>query len=93
MVHQPVHHHAGRAAPAPGRAGRPAREGVTNALTAADGSDAHAQALVRAAQESFVDGWQQAMWAGAAVMAILFVHVLARGPKGRKPAPRAGGGL
>ncbi|MFE7035277.1 MFS transporter [Streptomyces sp. NPDC057621] len=70
-----------------------AREGVSNALTAADGADPHAQALVRAAQESFVDGWQQAMWAGAAVMAILFVHVLARGPKQRDPAPRAGDGL
>ncbi|MEW2566347.1 MFS transporter [Streptomyces sp. NPDC047070] len=70
-----------------------AREGVANALTAADGADPHAQSLVRAAQESFVDGWQQAMWAGAAVMAILFVHVLARGPEQRDPAPRAGDGL
>ncbi|MFD6292504.1 MFS transporter [Streptomyces sp. NPDC060205] len=60
-----------------------AREGVTNALTAAHGSDSQAQALVRAARESFVEGWQQAMWAGAAVMAILFVRVLARGPKPR----------
>ena len=42
---------------------------------------APAQALIRAAQESFVDGWQQAMWAGVAVMAVLFVYVLARGPQ------------
>ncbi len=60
-----------------------AREGVANALAAADGVGAQAQALTRAAQESFVDGWQQAMWAGAVVMAVLFVYVLARGPRQR----------
>lgn len=64
-----------------------AREGVANAIDAADGSGAHARALVHAAQESFVDGWQQAMWAGVAVMAVLFLYILAilaRGP--RRPA-------
>lgn len=58
-----------------------AREGVANAVAAADGAGPQAHALVRAAQESFVDGWQHAMWAGAAVMAVLFVYVLARGPQ------------
>ncbi|MEV6757550.1 MFS transporter [Streptomyces sp. NPDC051214] len=58
-----------------------AREGVANAIGAADGSGARAQALVRAAQESFVDGWQQAMWAGVGVMAVLFLFILARGPR------------
>lgn len=58
-----------------------AREGVANAIAAADAGGPQAQALVRAAQESFVDGWQHAMWAGAAVMAVLFVYVLARGPQ------------
>jgi EmrB/QacA subfamily drug resistance transporter len=57
-----------------------AREGVANAGAVADGAGPRAEALVRAAQESFVDGWQHAMWAGAAVMAVLFVYVLARGP-------------
>lgn len=37
--------------------------------------------MVRAAQQSFVDGWQQAMWAGVAVMGALFVYVLTRGPR------------
>ncbi|MFG1709873.1 MFS transporter [Nonomuraea sp. M3C6] len=60
-----------------------AREGVANALAAADGVGPQAQALTRAAQESFVDGWQQAMWAGAVAMAVLFVYVLARGPQQR----------
>lgn len=59
-----------------------AREGVANAVAAADGAGPQAHTLVRAAQESFVDGWQHAMWAGAAVMAVLFVYVAARGPRG-----------
>ncbi|GAB3969417.1 MFS transporter [Actinoallomurus acanthiterrae] len=64
-----------------------AREGVANAIEAANGAGSHARALVRAAQESFVDGWQQAMWAGVAVMALLFVYVLARGPQRPISAP------
>lgn len=56
-----------------------AREGVANAVAAADGPQG--QALVRAAQESFVDGWQHAMWVGAGVLAVLFVHLLVRGPR------------
>ncbi|MEU5950912.1 MFS transporter [Streptomyces sp. NPDC047525] len=59
-----------------------AREGIANAVGAADGAGAHGRALFRAAQESFVDGWQQAMWAGVAVMAVLFLYVVARGPQG-----------
>ncbi|WP_052852674.1 MFS transporter [Streptomyces avicenniae] len=62
-----------------------AREGVANALDVADQAGPQAQALIRTAQESFVDGWQQAMWAGVAVMAVLLLHVLARGPRRRGP--------
>lgn len=58
-----------------------AREGVANALAVADEAGPHGQALIRAAQDAFVDGWQQAMWAGVVVMAVLFVHLLARGPQ------------
>ncbi|GHA07059.1 hypothetical protein GCM10010372_02800 [Streptomyces tauricus] len=61
-----------------------AREGVTNAPTAADGADQHGRALVRAAQESFDGGWQQAMWAGAAVSTRP-----APGPPHPPPAPTA----
>ncbi|MGW6500620.1 MFS transporter [Nonomuraea angiospora] len=64
----------------PDAAADTAREGLANALAAAGGS----QSLIRAAQESFVAGWQQAMWAGAVVMAVLFGYVLARGPR-RQP--------
>lgn len=58
-----------------------ARDGVANALADAEGAGPQAEALIRAAQESFVAGWQQAMWAGFAVIATLFVYVLARGPQ------------
>ncbi|MCR1786000.1 MFS transporter [Nocardioides carbamazepini] len=63
-----------------------AREGVANAVAAADRAAPQSDALVRAAQESFVEGWQHAMWAGTAVMAVLFVYVLARGPRRSEPA-------
>jgi EmrB/QacA subfamily drug resistance transporter len=56
-----------------------AREGIANAVEAARGPGAHA--LIRAAQESFVDGWHTAMWAGVALMAVLLIYLLARGPK------------
>ncbi|MER5434686.1 MFS transporter [Streptomyces sp. NPDC002588] len=67
-----------------------AREGVANALDAAHQAGPQARALVRAARESFVEGWQHAMWTGVAVMAALFLHVLARGPeRERSPEPEA----
>jgi hypothetical protein len=56
-----------------------AREGIATALEAAHGVGAQAQALIRAAQESFITGWQQAMWAGVGVMAVLLVYIIARG--------------
>lgn len=65
----------------PADVAEPAREGVANAIAAADALSTHRDALVRAAQDSFVNGWQNAMWAGAAVMAVLFAYVLARGPR------------
>jgi EmrB/QacA subfamily drug resistance transporter len=65
----------------PGGAADAAREGVANAIDAANQASTHADALIRAARESFVDGWQSAMWAGVAIMTALFVYVLARGPQ------------
>jgi EmrB/QacA subfamily drug resistance transporter len=69
----------------PGSAADSAREGVANAVEAAPRSGSHAQDLVHAAQQSFVDGWQQAMWAGVAVMGALFVHIALRGPRSVTP--------
>lgn len=57
-----------------------AREGLANAVQAANGAGSQADALILAAQESFIAGWQQAMWAGAAVMVVLLTVVIARGP-------------
>jgi EmrB/QacA subfamily drug resistance transporter len=54
-----------------------AREGVANAVEAAHGAGPHAQELMHAAQQSFVGGWQQAMWAGVVVMSVLFLYILA----------------
>ncbi|WP_093749423.1 MFS transporter [Streptomyces sp. DvalAA-19] len=66
-----------------------AREGVAHAVEAAGGAGPHRQALLDAAQRSFVDGWQQAMWAGVAVMAALLLLVLLRGPKSPVPGASA----
>ena len=63
-----------------------AREGLANAVAVAPELDAQAAALVRAAQESFIGGWQTAMWVGAAVMAVMFAYVVAHSPSGR-PGP------
>ncbi|RAJ44725.1 EmrB/QacA subfamily drug resistance transporter [Kitasatospora sp. SolWspMP-SS2h] len=62
-----------------------AREGIANAVEAAPATGDHAQALVHAARQSFVDGWQQTMWIGTAVMGALLVHVVLRGPKDTAP--------
>ncbi|GAB2587942.1 MFS transporter [Paractinoplanes abujensis] len=51
----------------------PVRENIANA----------GPGVLRAAQESFVDGWQQAMWAGVAVLTLLLAYVLVRGQPNR----------
>ncbi len=57
-----------------------AGEGIANAI---DTAGTQAPALIHAAQEPFVDGWQQAMWTGVAVMTILFAYVLVQARRGR----------
>ncbi|MFC8083668.1 MFS transporter [Streptomyces sp. NPDC057340] len=63
-----------------------AREGVANAVEAAGSAGPYAPDLLHAARQSFVDGWQQAMWVGVAVMGVLFVYVALRGPATPAPA-------
>ncbi|MFE3190008.1 MFS transporter [Nocardia sp. NPDC059240] len=63
----------------PAAAANTAREGIANAVDVAASTGPHAQNLIHAAQQSFIDGWQQAMWAGVAVMVALFAFVLVRG--------------
>ncbi|AUH42457.1 MFS transporter [Streptomyces sp. CMB-StM0423] len=70
-----------------------AREGIANAVEAAPGTGTHSQDLIHAAQQSFVAGWQQAMWAGVAVMGVLCAFLALRGPKdGHGGASRPGPG-
>lgn len=61
-----------------------AREGIANALEAAQSAGSQSDLLTRVAQDAFLTGWQQAMWIGVAILALLFVYVLARGPISRK---------
>ncbi|WP_413251286.1 hypothetical protein [Streptomyces sp. SS1-1] len=67
-----------------------AREGIANALEAAPTTGGDASHLVEAARQAFVDGWQQSMWAGVAVMTALLVRGALRGPSGNAAAHPAG---
>jgi EmrB/QacA subfamily drug resistance transporter len=58
-----------------------ARGGIATAIEAAGSAGPHAAELVQAAQQSFVDGWRQAIWAGVIVLSALFLYVVTRGPK------------
>lgn len=53
--------------------------GIAGALDLAN--DPATAALLLSAREAFVEAWQQAMWAGVVVMALLLVFVLLRGPR------------
>lgn len=64
-----------------------ARVGVANAVDIAHTAGAQGPWLIRAAQESFVEGWQQSMWVGVAVMAGLLVYILVFGPKNVRTEP------
>ena len=54
-------------------------KGIAGALELAN--DPASVALLHSAREAFVEAWQQAMWAGVVVMALLLVFVLLRGPR------------
>ncbi|MHA4818717.1 MFS transporter [Streptomyces aculeolatus] len=64
-----------------------AREGIGTAIEVSGSSGTHAQDLVEAARQSYVDGWQQAMWVGVVIMGVLAVYIALRGPD--KPAEPA----
>lgn len=63
-----------------------AREGIATAVQASGGAGPQAQFLLDAARESYIEGWQQSMWVGVAVMGVLAVYTALRGP--RHPATR-----
>jgi EmrB/QacA subfamily drug resistance transporter len=58
-----------------------ARKGIASARAIANNGHPYSKALFRAAQQSFVHGWQQAMWTGVLVMTIVLVYVLVHGPE------------
>lgn len=64
-----------------------AREGIANAMAAAGTDTTYSQQIIQASQNAFVDGWQQALWTGVAVMGAVFVFVLTRGPQNPLSAP------
>lgn len=68
-----------------------AREGMANALAIAPSAGVQANMLIRIAKEAFVQGWQEAMWVGAAVMMVLFVYVLSRIPRAIEQAKEGAG--
>lgn len=57
-----------------------AGQNIANAMVIAGEGAPYASDLYRTAQEAFVQGWQQAMWAGVAVMALLLLFIVLRGP-------------
>jgi EmrB/QacA subfamily drug resistance transporter len=63
-----------------------AREGLADAAQVSSSAGSHAEQIINAARKSFVDGWQQAMWAGAAVMLTLCIYNVVRDPKASAPA-------
>jgi EmrB/QacA subfamily drug resistance transporter len=57
-----------------------AGEGIANATAVSQHAGNHAEQILSAAQGAFVTGWQQAMWVGVAVMAVLVLFIILRGP-------------
>lgn len=58
-----------------------AKEGLPHAQVIAPTTGARADLFVRAAQESFVTAWQQAIWVGVVIMVLLLIYILLFGPK------------
>ncbi|SJN12073.1 integral membrane transport protein [Leucobacter sp. 7(1)] len=58
-----------------------AREGIANATAISQEAGAYAEQILTAANGAFIAGWQHATWVGVAVMSILVIFVLFRGPK------------
>lgn len=54
-------------------------KGIAGALDLAN--DEASAVVLLSAREAFVEAWQQAMWAGVVVMALLLLFVLLRGPR------------
>ena len=69
---------------------RPVEDGIGTALATSGRLGMDAPAIVDAARQAFVDGWQTSMWVGAALAAVGFAYVALRGPA--EPTSAVGGG-
>ncbi len=56
-----------------------AKQGLAHAQAIAPSTGGKADMLMRVARASFIAGWQQAMWIGAGIMALLFLYILISG--------------
>lgn len=61
-----------------------ARLGIANALEAQKADSSLVEQTLQAARESFLLGWQQAMYVGAVLLVVLLVYVLVLGPRGKR---------
>ncbi|MDJ1470695.1 MULTISPECIES: MFS transporter [Xanthocytophaga] len=62
------------------------KEGLAHAQAVAPSTGTKAEIVIRIARESFVSGWQQAMWIGVGFMSALFIYILIKGPEKNKEA-------
>lgn len=58
-----------------------AKEGLAHAQAIAPSMGNKEEVLARFARESFVSGWQQAMWVGVVIMTALLLFILFKGPQ------------
>ena len=56
-------------------------EGIGGAFGAAAELGADAPAIISAAQDALVEGWQVSMWVGAAMASLVLVYLIVRGPR------------
>ena len=58
-----------------------AKKGLVHAQMIAPDTGDKSEILIRLAKESFIAGWQQAMWVGTGIMVLLLVYILFGGVK------------
>lgn len=77
---------AGRLSGVPEELAATARDGIANATAISQTAGTYKEQILTAANDAFIAGWQQAMWVGVAVMTVLVIFVLFRGPDSSTPS-------